>query len=65
MLDVSSLKHWAKELVTILRTAIENNLNNPPIQQNNRLRLADNNPTNRNQVSPGPTLASSSCIWPS
>ncbi len=30
-LDVSSLKQWADELVTMLKTAIENNPNDPPI----------------------------------
>ncbi len=62
---MSSLKHWAEELVTILRTAIENNPHNPPIQRNNRPRLADNNPTNRDQASSAPAPAPPSRIWPS
>ncbi len=62
-LDVSSLKQWADELVIILKTAIENNPNDPPIQQNNQTRLARNNPppTASAPTSPAPL----SCVRPS
>lgn len=62
-LDMFNLKHLAGELVIILRTAIENNSNNPPIQQNNQPKLADINPTNRNQASPALAPAPPICIW--
>ncbi len=64
-LDMSSLKYWVEELITIVRTAIENNPNNPPIQWNNWPRLANNDPTNRDQASPALAPAPSSRIWPS
>lgn len=47
-LDVFSLKQWAEKLVTILKTAIENNYNDPLMPQNNRPRLANNGLPNHN-----------------
>lgn len=51
-LDTSSLKKWAEELVTMLKTAIENNPTDPLIQRNNQQRLASNNSPNQDQPSP-------------
>lgn len=51
-------------MVTILRIAIENNSNNPPIQRNNQPKLTNNNLTNPNQLFPAPALALLSYIWP-
>lgn len=38
----------------MLKTAIENNPTDPPIQQNNQQRLASNNSPNQDQPSPVP-----------
>ncbi len=45
----------------MLKTVIENNLKNPPIQQNNQASLARNNPSPTALALTKPTLFS--CVW--
>lgn len=60
---MSSLKKWAEKLVTMLKTVIENNPTDSPIQQNNWQRLVSNNLSNPDQFSLVSALPS--YAWPS